>query len=208
MDDAGRRIHWDDVYAGKGANQLSWFEQRPAVSLDFIAATGATPRSAIIDVGGGASRLVDCLVAAGYQDVTVLDLSAAALAGAKARLGAAASKVTWMVADVTTWEPSRRYDVWHDRAAFHFLTAEADRAGYVQRLLRALAPGGQAIIGTFALDGPERCSGLPVVRYGADSLGAVLGPSFALAEAQRFDHQTPTGAVQRFQFSRFKRVDR
>jgi SAM-dependent methyltransferase len=150
--------------------------------------------------------LVDALIGEGFTNLTVLDVSEAATETAKARLGARATGVTWIVADVTKWEPGGTYDVWHDRAAFHFLTAPEDRAAYARRVLRAVRPGGHVIIGTFALDGPERCSGLPVVRHDAESIGTVLGPSFRLIETRRDDHHTPMGGSQKFQFSRFQRV--
>ena len=205
MADTGRQAHWENVYATKGENQVSWFQQTPAPSLDLIALVGADKNSAIIDIGGGASRLVDCLVANGYEDVTVLDLSAAALAAARARMGDRADRVTWIAADITAWEPSQTYDVWHDRAAFHFLTDPTDQAAYVVRLSRALRPGGHAIIGTFASDGPERCSGLVVSRYDADRLTATLGHGFKLIDSRRHEHVTPWGATQKFQFSAFRR---
>ncbi len=176
MSEQSRRSHWENVYAGKGEDQVSWFQETPALSLELIELAGARPDFGIIDIGGGASRLVDHLVARGYADVTVLDLSAAALAAARSRMGEAADRVTWIAADVTQWEPSRSYDVWHDRAAFHFLNAPEDQPAYVARLSRALRPGGHAIIGTFALDGPERCSGLAVSRYDAERLGRNAGP--------------------------------
>ena len=135
----------------------------------------------------------------------MLDISAAALESAKKRLGKSAANVTWEVADVTKWEPSRRYDLWHDRAAFHFLTEDADQAAYGERLKKAVNPGGYVIIGTFALDGPERCSGLPIVRHDATSLTSVLGEDFDVIREQRHDHATPWGAVQRFQFTTFRR---
>lgn len=199
-----RRKHWQNVYTTKAETEVSWFEDNPAPSLDLIALVGAHRRSAIIDIGGGASRLVDRLIVPGYEDVTVLDVSAAALRAAKARLGDKARQVHWLVADVTTWEPSRVYDVWHDRAAFHFVTDPADQSAYVARLRRALRPGGHAIIGAFALDGPERCSGLPVARHDAESLGKALGPGFVLVDTRRHDHRTPWGATQHFQFSTFR----
>lgn len=206
MTDTGRQGHWESVYASKGENQVSWFQETPAISLELIGLAGAVPGSGIIDIGGGASRLVDCLVSRGYEDVTVLDLSAAALAAARSRLGEIAGRATWIAADVTRWEPSRSYDVWHDRAAFHFLTEHADQAAYVVRLRRALRPGGHAIIGTFAPDGPERCSGLLVSRYDSASLAATLGRGFELIDARRHEHVTPWGATQKFQFSTFRRL--
>ena len=204
MDATERQTHWQNVYTTKRETEVSWFEENPAPSLDLIALVGAHRHSAIIDIGGGASRLVDRLIVQGYEDVTVLDLSAAALAAAKARIGEQAHEVHWLVADVTTWEPSRVYDVWHDRATLHFLTEAADQAAYLSRLRRALRPGGHVIIGAFALDGPEKCSGLPVARYDAESLGRALGPGFVLVHTRRHDHLTPWGAMQHFQFSAFR----
>jgi SAM-dependent methyltransferase len=171
----------------------------------LIVQAGATSKSAIIDIGGGASRLVDHLVEQGFEDVTVLDLSDAALKVAKARLGARADRVHWLVADATIWEPVKRYDIWHDRAAFHFLTDASDRAVYIARLARGLKTGGHAIIATFALDGPEKCSGLPVARYDSASLGRTLGTGFKLVHTQRHEHATPWGSRQIFQFSVFRR---
>jgi SAM-dependent methyltransferase len=206
MNDSNRGAHWENVYRTKGEREVSWFQETPSTSLELIRSVGATQHSAVIDIGGGASRLVDALVAEGHEAVTVVDLSESALAAAKARLGPAAAGVTWIVADVTKWIPVQRYDLWHDRAAFHFLTDAADRSAYVESLREALRRGGHAVIATFALDGPERCSGLPVIRYDAASLGEVLGGDFNLVETRRHDHLTPMGGTQRFQFSVFRRV--
>ena len=206
MSDTARQAHWQAVYAGKGETGVSWFEAEPAVSLALIELVRTPPEAAVIDVGGGASRLVDRLLARGFADVTVLDLSAAALAAARECLGDAGGRVQWIVADATSWEPPRRYALWHDRAALHFLTDPADRAAYVARLLQALLPGGHAIIGSFAPDGPAKCSGLPVVRYDAESLADVLGPGFALVDSRRHVHPTPWGAEQRFHFGTFRRL--
>ena len=205
MDETNRSAHWESVYRTKGEREVSWFQETPSVSPELIRSAGATRHSAIIDIGGGASRLVDALVYEGYDAVTVLDLSKAALVAAKTRLGQSAAGVTWIVADVVKWKPPRRYDVWHDRAAFHFLTDAGDRTAYADCLRESLRPGGYAIIATFALDGPERCSGLPVIRYDAASLGKVLGSAFTLLETRRHDHHTPMGSTQRFQFSVFRR---
>jgi SAM-dependent methyltransferase len=204
MQNESRQAHWEGVYTQKGESEVSWFQENPAPSLELIEQVGATAASAIIDIGGGASRLVDNLIDRGFEDVTVLDLSDAALRAAKGRLGGRASLVHWIVADATVWEPVKVYDVWHDRAAFHFLTEDRDRAAYVARLERALKVGGYAIIATFALDGPERCSGLPVVRYGPVSLGQTLGRGFQLVDARRDTHATPWGLDQSFQFSVFR----
>jgi 2-polyprenyl-3-methyl-5-hydroxy-6-metoxy-1,4-benzoquinol methylase len=206
MSEFNRQAHWQNVYKEKGEYQVSWFQERPNISLELLEAVRAAPSSAIIDIGGGASRLVDALVEKGYRDVTVLDLSESAVSIAKMRLGERAAMVNWIVADVTQWQPTRSYDLWHDRAAFHFLTEAPDRAAYIDRLTKAVRPGGHAIIGTFALDGPERCSGLPVVRYDATQLSAALTPLFALVDTRRDDHKTPWGAIQHFQFSVFRRA--
>jgi ubiquinone/menaquinone biosynthesis C-methylase UbiE len=205
MESANRQAHWENVYTSKGESEVSWFQESPAPSFDLIVQAGATHRSAIIDIGGGASRLVDHLVEQGFQDITVLDLSAAALEAARRRLESRADRVQWIVADATAWEPVRAYDIWHDRAAFHFLTDESDRAAYIARLTRGVNAGGHAIIGTFALDGPEKCSGLPVARYDSASLAQVLGAGFQLVDTRRHEHATPWGSRQMFQFSVFRR---
>jgi 2-polyprenyl-3-methyl-5-hydroxy-6-metoxy-1,4-benzoquinol methylase len=201
-----RQAHWDQVYTTKAEDEVSWFQVRPTISMELIHATGVGRDAAIIDIGGGESRLVDTLVDEGYSDVSVLDLSEQALSATKARLGQRAPQVGWIVADVTAWRPDREYDLWHDRAAFHFLTEPTDRAAYRDRLLKALRPRGHVIISTFALDGPERCSGLPVVRYDAAALTDALGPSFRLIDTRNHEHHTPMGRVQKFQFSWFRHV--
>lgn len=198
-----RQAYWQNVYQTKSEDKVSWFEESPAISLELIMAAGTGKDAAIIDVGGGASRLVDALVGLGYRNVSVLDLSEAALNIAKVRMGDHAQEVDWIVADVTSWEPTAKFDVWHDRAAFHFLTEEHDRAAYVDLLKQVLRPGGTVIIGSFSLEGPEKCSGLLVQRYDPISLGEVLGPTFRLVEARDQQHHTPGGLVQEFQFSRF-----
>lgn len=191
--------HWEDVYARRTPDSVSWFQPHAEHSLDLIARTGLTHDAAIIDVGGGASTLVDDLLARGYHDLTVLDLSAAALDAAQARLGDDARRVRWFEADITEVAlPAQRYDLWHDRAVFHFLTDAAQRQAYVERVLRAVKPGGHVIVATFAEDGPDRCSGLPVMRYGADTLHAEFGVPFELLEHSRETHHTPGGAVQQF----------
>jgi SAM-dependent methyltransferase len=200
-----RSSHWETVYSTRAENQVSWFQESPAISLDLIKATQAAKDAAIIDVGGGASRLADVLLHDGYRSIAVLDLSASALEAAKTRIGRASREIDWIVADVTAWTPTRTYDVWHDRAAFHFLDQPADRAAYLDRLRRAVAPRGHVIIGTFALDGPEKCSGLPVRRYDGNSLAVELGSEFELVETRGEIHRTPWDSTQSFQFSRFRR---
>jgi SAM-dependent methyltransferase len=206
MSDVSRRAHWEGVYTTKGEREVSWFQENPAPSLELIALAGLSTDAAIIDIGGGASRLVDALVERKIGKITVLDLSAAALDAARKRLGERGADVKWVVADVTTWEPPQTYDLWHDRAAFHFLTEAFDRSAYVGHLKKAVRSGGHVIIGTFALDGPERCSGLPIMRYDAGMLSTILGAEFKLIDSRRHDHTTPWGAVQRFQFSTFRRA--
>jgi SAM-dependent methyltransferase len=200
-----RTGHWQSVYKTKVEDSVSWFEQSPSFSLELIKAAGMGA-GAVIDIGGGASKLVDALVAAEHSHVAVLDLSAAALAIARVRLGRQADKVEWIVGDVTIWKPSHHYDLWHDRAAFHFLTTHDDQAAYAKVLHMTLNAGGVAVIGTFALDGPEICSGLPVSRHNGASISRVLGPDFALFDERRYDHTTPSGSVQKFQFSSFRKT--
>lgn len=206
MSSESQRAHWDDAYATKGEAGVSWFEDTPTLSLELIRQAGAGPKSDIVDIGGGAARLVDALLQEGVGKVTVLDISPAALDAARARLGAAANDVEWIAADVTEWTPERRYDIWHDRAAFHFLVEAEARQAYVEALHTALKPEGHAIIATFAPDGPERCSGLPVMRYDPAGLADVIGPSFKLIDHRRHVHTTPRGSTQAFQFSLLKRV--
>lgn len=199
-----RKVHWENVYTTKGEDEVSWFEASPALSLELIDQVLATRASSIIDIGGGASRLVDHLIER-VEDVAVLDLSPAALQAAKTRLGGRAHQVSWIAADATIWEPQKAYDIWHDRAAFHFLTDHRDRVAYVGRLERGVKPGGHAIIATFAPDGPESCSGLPVMRYAPESLSQTLGPAFQLVDARRHAHATPWKSDQLFQFSLLRR---
>jgi SAM-dependent methyltransferase len=198
-----RAAHWERIYATKGEREVSWFEETP-VSLALFEAAGVSPTATVIDVGGGASGLADALLARGATAVAVLDISARALATLAARLGDE-PRLCLIAADVTRWEPQSRYDVWHDRAAFHFLTGVEDQAAYVAAMRQALPRGGIAIIGTFAPDGPEKCSGLPVARHDAGSLAAIFGPGFELVAARRHDHRTPWDTIQRFQFSTFRR---
>jgi len=200
-----RKQHWETVYATKAENEVSWFQEQPKTSIEIVQRCGAGKDAAIIDVGGGESRLVDRLLDAGYTDITVLDISEHALDVAKRRLGERASKVNWIVADITDWKPQRRYKLWHDRAVFHFLTEPGDRTAYIRALLAALEPGGHAVISTFALDGPEKCSGLPVVRYSAATLAAELGPELRLVAERDEQHRTPWGSIQHFVFCCFER---
>jgi trans-aconitate methyltransferase len=187
--------YWDDVYDRVGVDRVSWFRTDAAVSLSMIAAAG--PVRSVVDIGGGASVLVDDLLVSGIEDVTVLDLSASALRAAEQRLGSAARGVQWISKDVRSWVPDRRYDLWHDRAVFHFLTEPADRDGYRAALRHALNPGGHVVIGTFAADGPTHCSGLPVARYDPPALAAQF-PELHVVGTRRVEHVTPGGVSQPF----------
>ena len=194
-----RKHHWEDIYTHKHSDAVSWYQQHADMSLRLIHHTGLGKNAAIIDIGGGASTLVDDLVTEGYDDVSVLDLSATALDVARQRLGSKADRVHWIEGDITQARFSRhRYDIWHDRAVFHFLTAPADRQAYVEQVMRAVRPGGHVIVATFAEDGPEKCSGLPVMRYAPDALHAEFGDAFTLLEHEREKHHTPVGAIQKF----------
>jgi len=191
--------HWEHVYATKSATEVSWFQPHAALSLKLIREAGVPTTAAVIDVGGGASTLVDDLLALGYDHLTVLDLSGAALATAQARLGVRAAAVQWMEANVLDAPlPRHAFDVWHDRAVFHFLTTAQERQAYVHAVLHAVKPGGLVIVATFAEDGPERCSGLPVQRYSADALHGEFGEPFALLGHEREAHHTPSGGEQKF----------
>lgn len=193
------KSHWENIYGTKDATQVSWFQQHPELSVQFIKETRVDKTGQIIDVGGGASTLVDDLLANGYENVTVLDISMAALQVAKQRLGSLASRVKWLEADITQVTlPYRFYDVWHDRAVFHFLTHAEDRARYVKAVQHSVKTGGHVIVATFGLEGPLRCSGLEVVRYSPDSLHDEFGSDFELVDTSNELHQTPFGTEQKF----------
>lgn len=201
-----RQQHWEAAYLTGGPTDVSWYQSRPDTSLAFIAATHSPRDGGVIDVGGGASTLVDCLLDTGYSRLAVLDLSAAALAHARARLAERAGAVEWFEADVTSFEPPHRFAVWHDRAVFHFLTAPTDRRAYVVTLLRTLQPGGDVVIATFAPEGPPKCSGLEVVRYDEASIATMLGPDFARRDSRREIHVTPWQTEQRFIYFHFQHL--
>ncbi|HUV99261.1 MAG TPA: class I SAM-dependent methyltransferase [Gallionella sp.] len=191
--------HWEKVYTSRATDAVSWFQPHADTSVGLIKATGAALDASIIDVGGGASTLVDDLLELGYTNLTVLDLSAAALAAARQRLGSKASGVRWIEADITRANlPAGEFDIWHDRAVFHFLTSPQERAAYVQAVFRAVKPGGHVIVATFAEDGPNQCSGLPVMRYRPDELHAEFGQAFELLKHEKEAHHTPSGTVQQF----------
>lgn len=197
-----REKHWQGIYGSKAADAVSWYEREATTSLAMIDACGLRHEDAIVDVGAGASVLVDGLLAKGFSDVTLLDVSEAALAITKGRV---IHDVQYVIHDVTSWKPDRKYALWHDRAVFHFLVDEKSRAEYKATLAAALREGGHAIIATFAEDGPEKCSGLPVRRYSPDALAAELAPVLAMVESRRVVHVTPWGAEQKFVYARFVR---
>jgi 2-polyprenyl-3-methyl-5-hydroxy-6-metoxy-1,4-benzoquinol methylase len=199
--------HWNDVYSNKSEAELSWHQDDPSVALDIMKKAGVTTKSAVIDIGAGTSRLMERLLDLGLDDLSALDLSESALAVVRARLGEREKSVKWIVADITKWEPTQTYDVWHDRAVLHFLVKCEDRISYIQRLSQCVAPGGHAIIATFASDGPEKCSGLPVARYSPTSLAETLAADFSLVTHQFHLHYTPWGTQQSFQYSLFRKVN-
>jgi 2-polyprenyl-3-methyl-5-hydroxy-6-metoxy-1,4-benzoquinol methylase len=206
VDASDRKAHWEGVYGARQSNEVSWYQPEPTRSLALLAETGFGPDTAIIDVGGGDSTLVDACLARGLGRVTVLDLSGAALARARARLGSRAAEVEWREANVTDADlPPQAYDVWHDRAVFHFLTDAEDRRRYVDAAAAALRPGGALVVATFAADGPAWCSGLEVARYSPEALAAAFGDRFAFVRGFGDVHRTPSGAEQRFTFAVLRR---
>lgn len=201
--------HWEQIYATKASEDVSWFQEHAGLSLELIHNTGLGINAGIIDVGGGASKLVDALAEEDYQDLTVLDISAASLDIAKQRLGSHAQSISWIVDDITNTKlPANRFDIWHDRAVFHFLTDKDDRHAYVKQVMRAVRPDGHVIIATFSDDGPEKCSGLPVVRYKPETLHATFGDNFTLVQHQKESHKTPLGNVQQFVYCHFRKINK
>ncbi len=201
-----KREHWEKVYSERQADEVSWYQRHPEFSLELIRATGISLDAALIDVGGGASRLIDSLLEKGYSDLSVLDIAAAALQQTQQRLGPISQRVTWLEGDVTRFRATRPYALWHDRAVFHFLTAAEERQRYLEVLKAALPPGGHLIMATFAPDGPTHCSNLPVERYDAPRIEATLGSDFTLQEWRSEAHTTPRDTVQHFLYFRFRRA--
>ena len=203
----GKKAHWETLYETKASTDVSWYQSTPSRSLELLTAAGLSPATTVIDVGGGDSLLVDALLERGVRDVTVLDLSGAALRRARARLGDRAAEVTWLEDDITAAVlPEAAYDIWHDRAVFHFLTDQIDRARYVRAATSAVRIGGMLIIATFALDGPTRCSGLEVARYSPQDIAAAFGDAFTLKRGLADVHRTPDGGEQRFSYAVLQRV--
>lgn len=195
----GKKSHWENVYETKPADSVSWFQPHADQSLKIIESSGLGKKASLIDVGGGASTLVDDLLDRGYDDVSILDLSASALKVAQTRLGTKADKAKWLVGDITSIElPANSYDIWHDRAVFHFLTDQKDRHAYVEQVMRSVRSNGLVIVATFAEDGPEKCSGLPVMRYNAETLHHEFGDEFELLGKEKEVHHTPFGTDQQF----------
>ena len=192
-----RAQHWDAAYENRGATGVSWFQPAATVSVELIERLGTPTDASVIDVGGGASLLVDVLLRRGFGDLTVIDVSKAALDAVRERLGPT-NPVALLHEDLLEWKPERRFDLWHDRAVFHFLVDGLDRERYRRTLRSALRPGGAVVIATFAPDGPEYCSGLPVARYSSGDLANFLGPEFEVIEQSREDHVTPGGVTQPF----------
>jgi SAM-dependent methyltransferase len=199
--------HWESVWEARSAEEVSWFQADPATSLRLIESV-TEPGAAVIDIGSGATRLVEALLACGYRDLTVLDISASALSRARERLANDAAEVTWIVEDVTTFRPRRHFDLWHDRAVLHFLTEAADRRAYRRTVKRCIADGGHVVVATFGPDGPVSCSGLPVMRHDQRSLAETLGDDFEPIDYVEEEHRTPGGATQQFLYGLFRRRDR
>jgi len=199
------QAHWEEVYRERQPQQVSWYEPAPDTSLALIKQAGLSGEAPIIDVGAGTSALAGRLLEAGYSDVTVADISAVALARAKAALGDAASRVTWICADVRTHGFAGRYQLWHDRAVFHFMVQPEDRDRYLAVLRRTLDPAGHLILATFGPDGPTQCSGLAVTRYSEQALLALMGTEFTLLSARLVEHRTPSGASQQFLYTHWRR---
>jgi trans-aconitate methyltransferase len=199
------REHWRSVYQAKRPDEVSWYQPSPDASLTALDRIGATPSSSLVDVGAGASTLVDALIERGWSDLTLVDIAEPALEATRVRLGSRAGKARWEIADIRHWHPGQTFDVWHDRAAFHFLTDAGDRTLYKRALIERTHPGSHVIIATFALDGHDTCSGLSVRRYDASGLAAELGDRFALVDSWPETHATPLASDQRFQWSLFQR---
>lgn len=200
-----KTAHWENVYQTKSSTDVSWYEPDPKQSLDLILDAAGEKRGRVIDVGGGQSFLVDRLLDSGFKQVAVLDISSAAIEATKARLGERASQVEWMVADITQAETLGKFDIWHDRAVFHFITEPDDRERYVKLLKRSLPIGGHFIVGTFAKGGPEKCSGLQIRQYDAATMQEELGQSFVPIKCSEYLHTTPSAKSQLFFFGVYKR---
>jgi len=202
-----KKEHWETIYSTKEHNQVSWFQQTPTISLELIESLGLNKDASIIDVGGGDSILAEHLLKEGYTDITVVDISQHAIDRAKNRIGANASKINWIVSDILDFHPNRIYDLWHDRATFHFLTEENEVNTYRNIVKSAVRMNGHLVIGTFSLNGPTKCSGIPIKQYSQHSLSDVFSENFELISASEVDHPTPFETVQNFIFGTFQRIE-
>jgi SAM-dependent methyltransferase len=201
-----KKAHWENVYQTKGSTEVSWYEPDPKQSLDLILEAAGERRGRVIDVGGGQSFLVERLLDAEFAQVAVLDISSAAIAATQARLGNRAGKVKWIVGDITRVDSLGEFDIWHDRAVFHFITDAEDQRRYLDLLQRTLPIHGHFVVGTFAIGGPENCSGLPIRQYDEATMEEALGPSFELVKHGSYQHTTPAGKPQLFFFGIYRRV--
>lgn len=205
MENFDRKKHWENIYHTKATNEVSWYQPNPATSLDFIHQFNIPKNAKIIDIGGGDSYLVDHLLDLDYTDVTVLDISESALERAKLRLGDRAGKVKWIVADAVTFKPSEKYDFWHDRAAFHFLTQEQEIENYINNVQQSIKPNGILIIGTFSEQGPKKCSGIEIKQYSETTMTSRLNKYFEKIKCITVDHVTPSDTIQNFIFCSFRK---
>lgn len=205
MEASEKKEHWENIYCTKQENEVSWFQQYPKTSMDFVELFSLQRDSKIIDIGGGDSHFVDALLGAGFTNITVLDISAKAIERAKIRLGKEADKVKWIVSDVTEFDPAEKYDFWHDRAAFHFLTQESQADKYVEIAKDGIAPNGVLVLGTFSVNGPKKCSGLEIKQYSEESMSGKFQKYFERVKCITEDHQTPFNTIQNFLFCSFKK---
>jgi SAM-dependent methyltransferase len=206
MENFDRKKHWEEIYQTKQLHEVSWFQPKPETSLEFIWQFELPSDAKIIDIGGGDSFLVDHLLDLGYQDITVLDISESAIDRAKQRLGDRANHVKWIVEDAATFKPDAQYDLWHDRAAFHFLTLDHEIDHYIEILKQGIRPNGFLIIGTFSENGPKKCSGIEIKQYSELSITALLNNSFEKLDCITVDHRTPSGNIQNFIFCSFRKI--
>lgn len=206
METFNRKKHWENIYQTKALNEVSWFEPKPETSLEFFKQFKIPTTAKVIDIGGGDSFLIDNLLALGYTDVTVLDISETALARAKKRLGKLAARVKWIVADAATFKPTEKYDFWHDRAAYHFLTEEDEITNYLETVQNNLNTNGILVIGTFSEQGPKKCSGIEIKQYSESSMTDILSQHFEKIKYITIDHKTPFGTVQNFVFCSFRKT--
>ncbi len=200
-----KKTHWENIYSKNMANQVSWFQSHPSLSMRLIETSGIAKDEAVIDVGAGESHLVDHLLAKNFTKIAILDISSKALEDNKLRMKEQADKIEWIESDVTRFQPQQKFALWHDRAVFHFLTAEEDRLNYLHTLKNALIPDGHLIIATFTIGGPKQCSGLDIVQYDSETLCRFFGKEFELKETEMESHRTPWGAEQKFIYCRFRR---